>query len=115
MQQFVYSPPRGPSRFPIFSIPKSGGGIYLWVSQGYTPVHAAAAWGRVEILGSLLKRAPAAANVVDEDGDTPLHHLADATELGKKELQGVVDLLLASHADPTLKNGEGKTCLDVAL
>ena len=39
--------------------------------NGYTPIHAAAAWGRVEMLGALLVRSADAggANVRDEDYD----------------------------------------------
>jgi len=48
--------------------------------NGYTPIHAAASWGRVDLLRLLLERvastgaeaATAAANIGDEDGDTPL-------------------------------------------
>merc|ERR1712232_774779 len=82
------------------------------MGNGYTPVHAAASWGRVELLRILLQRDPAAANVVDEDRDTPLHHVAGASELETEDLRAVVELLLAHGADPSLENAEGKTCLD---
>merc|ERR1712008_88917 len=51
-------------------------------------------------------------NVRDEDGDTPLHHVAGASELDTQDLRAVVELLLAHGGDPKLKNAEGKTCLD---
>mmetsp|Transcript_102526 Transcript_102526/g.320507 ORF Transcript_102526/g.320507 Transcript_102526/m.320507 type:complete len:224 (-) Transcript_102526:105-776(-) len=80
--------------------------------NGYTPVHAAAAWARVELLRLLLQRDGAAANVRDEDGDTPLHHVAISSELELDQIREVVGLLLESRADPRLKNDEGLTCLD---
>merc|ERR1712046_440860 len=80
--------------------------------HGYTPVHAAASWGRVELLQLLLQRDPASANVTDVDGDTPLHHVAGASELEAEDLRAVVELLLAHGANPKLINSEGRTCLD---
>eukprot|EP00928_Gymnodinium_smaydae_P079839 TRINITY_DN63674_c0_g1_i1.p1 TRINITY_DN63674_c0_g1~~TRINITY_DN63674_c0_g1_i1.p1 ORF type:complete len:229 (-),score=64.46 TRINITY_DN63674_c0_g1_i1:350-1036(-) len=80
--------------------------------NGYTPVHAAAAWGHAELLKSLLARAPDTANVRDSDGDTPLHHVAGAPELAEN-MRPVIELLLANRADPNLQNDEGKTCLDL--
>lgn len=81
--------------------------------NGYTPVHAAASWARVELLRMLLTCNGAAANVRDSDGDTPLHHVACATELEEDQVRDVVGLLLAHKADPTLVNDQGHTCLDV--
>ena len=79
--------------------------------NGYTPVHAAAAWGHVELLRALLARDTGSVNVRDEDGDTPLHHVAGADELGDLT-RSVLELLLEHRADPSLQNKEGKTCLD---
>mmetsp|Transcript_73194 Transcript_73194/g.214550 ORF Transcript_73194/g.214550 Transcript_73194/m.214550 type:complete len:222 (-) Transcript_73194:84-749(-) len=81
--------------------------------NGYTPVHAAASWARVELLQLLLNRDAAAVNVKDSDGDTPLHHVANASELEESQVKEVVGLLLAHRADPTLVNGENQTCLEV--
>mmetsp|Transcript_10565 Transcript_10565/g.17274 ORF Transcript_10565/g.17274 Transcript_10565/m.17274 type:complete len:214 (+) Transcript_10565:67-708(+) len=80
--------------------------------NGYTPIHAAASWGRVELLRALLQRDPAGANIKDQDGDTPLHHVAMATELAPEETRSVVELLLAHGANPKLQNAESRTCLD---
>lgn len=86
--------------------------------QGYTAVHAAASWGHVELLKVLLSHDNSelanAANVRDNDGDTPLHHLA-VSELTKVELKPVISLLLSCRADSTVRNKEEKTCLDAAL
>mmetsp|Transcript_59582 Transcript_59582/g.167844 ORF Transcript_59582/g.167844 Transcript_59582/m.167844 type:complete len:222 (-) Transcript_59582:27-692(-) len=81
--------------------------------NGYTPVHAAASWGRVDLLRLLLARDMGAANVVDSDGDTPLHHVATASELDESDMKNVMELLLAARADPGLRNNEQKTCLDL--
>ncbi|CAK0798296.1 unnamed protein product [Prorocentrum cordatum] len=80
--------------------------------NGYTPVHAAASWGHPELLRLLLSRGSEAANVRDEDGDTPLHHVAGNNDLAAESQRAVIDLLLEHRADPTLQNSEGKTCLD---
>lgn len=84
--------------------------------NGYTPIHAAASWGRVELLKLLFARLGAntatGANIQDTDGDTPLHHLANADELEPDVLREVMDVLLAAGADPKLQNHEAKTCLE---
>eukprot|EP00435_Cladocopium_sp_Y103_P013683 s1080_g3.t1 len=49
--------------------------------NGYTPVMAAASWGHVQMLSLLLQRQPSSVLVADADGDTALHHVAQATEL----------------------------------
>lgn len=81
--------------------------------NGYTPVHAAASWGHVELLRWLLEQDSAGANVQDNDGDTPLHHLA-VSDLAASELRPVVELLLAHGADPEARNSEEQTCLEAA-
>jgi len=89
--------------------------------NGYTPVHAAASWGRTDMLRLLLRRAAAAgreaataaANVPDSDGDTPLHHVAGAEELEPAVLREVLDVLLEHGARPGRQNGDGRTCLEV--
>merc|ERR1712232_940502 len=80
--------------------------------NGYTPIHAAASWGRIDLLRALLQKDPTGVNVRDSDGDTPLHHVASASELTKTETRSIVELLLAHGADPKLENTEGRTCLD---
>lgn len=45
--------------------------------NGYTPVHAAAAYGHTDLLVLLVKKYGGDINVVDSDGDTPLHHCED--------------------------------------
>ncbi|CEP61136.1 uncharacterized protein LALA0_S02e07536g [Lachancea lanzarotensis] len=74
--------------------------------NGYTPIHAAAAYGHIELLRKLCS-APYSGdiNVRDGDGDTPLHHCEDLTT-GRV----IVEEL---NADWTLKNNEGKTALEV--
>merc|ERR1712098_750524 len=81
--------------------------------NGYTAVHAAASWGHLGLLADLLARDPSAANVVDFDNDTPLHYVAQATELGDR-VGPILDELFRAGADATLKNVEDQTPVDVA-
>ena len=81
--------------------------------NGYTPIHAAASWGHAELLRDLLDRCPEGINVADSDGDTALHHVAGAEELGDR-VDAILQLLLQRSGDLAIKNAEGKTPLDVA-
>ncbi|SCU92975.1 LAFA_0F14004g1_1 [Lachancea sp. 'fantastica'] len=74
--------------------------------NGYTPVHAAAAYGHIDLLRKLCS-APynGDINVRDNDGDTPLHHCEDLAT-GRV----IVEEL---KADRDLQNNEGKTALEV--
>jgi ankyrin repeat protein len=75
--------------------------------SGWTPLHKAAFWGRVDIVATLLEHG-ADPDVQDKFGRTPLHSAA---------LEGHVDvvrLLLEYGADPTAKNEDGDTPLDLA-
>jgi ankyrin repeat protein len=77
-------------------------------SDGTTPLHLAALYGRKEAVGILLAfHADVAAR--DENGDTPLH-LAAAK--GWREL---VLVLLANHADVNAKDAHGATPLHAAV
>lgn len=80
--------------------------------NGYTPVMAAASWGHVQLLSLLLQRQPSSVLVADADGDTALHHVAQATELEAEQLRPVLQVLLEAKADVSARNSEGKTCLD---
>lgn len=73
--------------------------------NGYTPIHAAAAYGHVDLLRKLCKDYGGDINVKDSDGDTPLHHCEDANtaKVIIEELNG----------DATLTNNEGMTPLAV--
>ncbi|AGO10053.1 AaceriAAR063Cp [[Ashbya] aceris (nom. inval.)] len=73
--------------------------------NGYTPMHAAAAYGHIDLLRLLIANYHGDVNVRDSDGDTPLHHAED--------LQTVRVLLEEFGADPLLVNTEGKTPLAV--
>lgn len=71
--------------------------------NGYTAVHAAAAYGHVDLLKKLCQHHGGDINIRDSDGDTPLHHCEDAhtAKVIVEELGG----------DMTLTNDEGKTAL----
>ncbi|SCU89123.1 LADA_0E13806g1_1 [Lachancea dasiensis] len=74
--------------------------------NGYTPIHAAAAYGHLELLRKLCSSPyNGSINIRDNDGDTPLHHCEDleAAKLIVEELGG----------DWKLTNSDGKTALEV--
>eukprot|EP00930_Biecheleria_cincta_P044846 TRINITY_DN30898_c0_g1_i1.p1 TRINITY_DN30898_c0_g1~~TRINITY_DN30898_c0_g1_i1.p1 ORF type:complete len:242 (+),score=62.05 TRINITY_DN30898_c0_g1_i1:64-726(+) len=137
MQQ-VRAEPAEPAEQAASSKPRAGPGENLWTAasdgdvarvdelmalegftpssqdeNGYTPVMAAASWGHAELLKILLERDAGAVNVADTDGDTPLHHVAQAEELEEEQVRSVLQLLLAHKADPNLQNNDGKTCLEL--
>lgn len=82
--------------------------------NGYTPVMAAASWGHLDLLKYLLELDRDAVNQGDSDGDQPLHHLADATDLPPEALPAVLQALLEAGAQPGATNDEGKTPVDTA-
>jgi uncharacterized protein len=71
--------------------------------NGYTLVHAAAAYNQQHILRWLMDQNGVNVNAQDNDGDTPLHHVecVDAAKF-------LVEIL---KADPKVQNSEGKTAL----
>lgn len=73
--------------------------------NGYTAIHAAAAYAHLPLLRSLCSEHGGDINIRDNDGDTPLHYCEDvgAAKVVIEELGG----------DYTLVNGEGKTALQV--
>lgn len=71
--------------------------------NGYTPVHAAAAYGHIELLKKLCKQYNGDINIRDSDGDTPLHHCEDVDTA-----RVIVEEL---GADINLTNEEEKTAL----
>uniref|UniRef100_A0A3B1K5L9 Uncharacterized protein n=1 Tax=Astyanax mexicanus TaxID=7994 RepID=A0A3B1K5L9_ASTMX len=73
----------------------------------FTPLHEAAAKGKYEICKLLLKY-NTCVNATDKWAFTPLH---EAAQKGRTQLCA---LLLAHGADPTMKNQEGQTPLDLA-
>ncbi|CCE90066.1 uncharacterized protein TDEL_0A07340 [Torulaspora delbrueckii] len=71
--------------------------------NGYTSVHAAAAYGHIELLKKLCKQYNGDINIRDNDGDTPLHHCEDVNTA-----KIIVEVL---GGDISLTNEEGKTAL----
>uniref|UniRef100_A0A8C5WYZ4 Poly [ADP-ribose] polymerase n=1 Tax=Laticauda laticaudata TaxID=8630 RepID=A0A8C5WYZ4_LATLA len=73
---------------------------------GLIPLHNAASYGHVDVAALLIKY-NACVNATDKWAFTPLH---EAAQKGRTQLCA---LLLAHGADPTLKNQEGQTSLDL--
>ncbi|KAG5362176.1 Ankyrin repeat-containing protein [Yarrowia sp. C11] len=68
--------------------------------NGYTPVHAAASYGHLDLLRYLIDKG-GDINVTDEDGDTALHTV--------EELEVAKKLVEEFKADFKAKNSEGQT------
>uniref|UniRef100_A0A7N8YN72 Poly [ADP-ribose] polymerase n=1 Tax=Mastacembelus armatus TaxID=205130 RepID=A0A7N8YN72_9TELE len=73
---------------------------------GLIPLHNAASYGHVDVAALLIKY-DACVNATDKWAFTPLH---EAAQKGRTQLCA---LLLAHGADPTLRNQEGQSPLDV--
>ena len=77
-------------------------------TNGFTFLHAACGYGRVEVIQWLLglneRSTTIDVNARDGDGDTALHHCDDAVS---------AKMLIEGGADHQLKNDQGKTPLEV--
>ncbi|KAL7483140.1 hypothetical protein ACHAW6_008791 [Cyclotella cf. meneghiniana] len=77
-------------------------------SNGFTLLHAACGYGRVEVIRWLLglnkDEVVVDVNAKDDDGDTPLHHCDDVVS---------ARLLIEAGADHTIRNNDGNTALEV--
>ena len=77
-------------------------------SNGFTFLHAACGYGRVEVIQWLLglnkDEVVVDVNAKDEDGHTPLHHCDDVVS---------AKLLIEAGADHTIRNNDGNTALEV--
>jgi len=73
--------------------------------NGYSPIHAAAAYGHHELL-QLLVNAGADIHQRDVDGDTPLHHCDNPA---------TAELLLSLGASPLIANNQGVTAPQLHL
>ncbi|KAJ8317508.1 hypothetical protein KUTeg_005412 [Tegillarca granosa] len=86
---------------------ENGADVNAQDKGGLIPLHNASSYGHVDIAALLIKF-NTCVNAVDRWGFTPLH---EAAQKGRTQLCA---LLLAHGADPTMKNQEGQTCLDLA-
>ncbi|KAJ1796759.1 hypothetical protein LPJ59_003548 [Coemansia sp. RSA 2399] len=73
--------------------------------NGYTPLHAAASWKHIDLLKYLIANG-GNVNIVDADGDTPLHICEDVE---------CAQILLDNGADPNIENHEGLTPVHTTL
>ena len=71
--------------------------------NGYTPIHAAASYGHIELLRYLVAQG-GDINVQDNEGDTPLHHVEDVASARA--------LVEQFGADWKIKNGDGQTAAE---
>lgn len=71
--------------------------------NGYTPLHAAASYGHLDLLRLLVNRG-GDINIQDNEGDTPLHHVEDL-----ETAKFIVEQL---KGDYKLKNEEGQTAAE---
>uniref|UniRef100_A0A3B3ZNX3 Uncharacterized protein n=1 Tax=Periophthalmus magnuspinnatus TaxID=409849 RepID=A0A3B3ZNX3_9GOBI len=96
----------------------------LFFDSGLVPLHNACSYGHYEV-AELLVRHGASVNVADLWKFTPLHEAAAKgnkiqmllclmTIFNNIHLRALCALLLAHGADPTMKNQEGQTPLDLA-
>jgi len=74
--------------------------------NGYSLVHAAAAYNRTSILEWLLQR-NVDANTQDNDGDTPLHHV--------EQVEAAKFLVERMNVNPNLVNTNSKTALQLKM
>ncbi|XP_050099335.1 acyl-CoA-binding domain-containing protein 6-like [Anopheles aquasalis] len=77
--------------------------------SGLAIIHWAADRGNAPILQSVLQTAGIDVNLRDSEGQTALHY---ASSCGYVDC---IELLLAHHADRTVVDGNGETCVDVAF
>lgn len=82
-------------------------------ARGSSALHIASESGRSDIVRRLID-AGAIVSVTDGDGNTPLHRAAVSTITTAGKLQ-TVQLLLRHGANPYLRNGQGRTALELAI
>lgn len=79
---------------------RDGGSPNSKDENGYLPLHAAASYGHLDLLRTLVE-AGGNINLADGEGDTPLHHVED--------LRTAIVMVKEMNADPSAKNHDGMT------
>ncbi|CAN3359005.1 hypothetical protein DICA4_D12970 [Diutina catenulata] len=79
---------------------RDGGSPNSQDENGYSPLHAAASYGHLDLLRTLVE-AGGNINLADGEGDTPLHHVED--------LRTAIVMVKEMNADPSAKNHDGMT------
>lgn len=70
-------------------------------AHGYSLLHAAASYNHLDLLRSLISEFHVNANIIDEDGETPLFVV--------ETVEAAQTLLEEAKTDPNIKNAEGMT------
>ncbi|KIZ06263.1 Ankyrin-1 [Monoraphidium neglectum] len=81
--------------------------------QGRTPLHLAALFGHEGVVRALMER-KADVSAADQDGCTPLHMLCKSLMIGAEAQVDVARAIIASGADPSARDGLGRSCADYA-
>jgi tankyrase len=76
---------------------------------GLIPLHNAASYGHLEMVHLLIKHKPSIINITDKWGYSCLH---EAAQKGRSQ---VCALLIAHGIDPTIRNKDNKTALDLVI
>ena len=79
-------------------------------SYDAAPIHFASWSNHIEIVKLLLSRGVDVNLVNGHNGETPLHHAVSAESVAFE----LIEFLLANGADPSIRNKDGKTPLDIA-
>lgn len=104
----LYRAVRAGSRSEVRHLLKSGADPNLASKSGLTPLHEAAYWGEVEILGWLIEK-KGDVNARDQNGMTPLH--VAALSGGLRGRADIIALLKKHGADESAADRNGLTAL----
>lgn len=84
-----------------------GGGLYG------SALHLAVVRSNLQITDMLIKRG-AEVNLVDSDGNTPLHFIMNVFSKGETKFKAIAESLVMSGAKPNIRNKEMWTPLHIA-
>ncbi len=79
-------------------------------SYGAAPIHFASWPGHAEVVKLLVSKGVDINLINDHEGETPLHHAA----YGESDTGELIEFLLANGANPSIRDKQGKTPLQIA-